>query len=189
MPPRLRGASSIGVWSTAESQNTTGESVVSAVRYDTAPIWPHDDQSPRLQATALRVNEAAGTPPQELPVDVAVPPPIPTFGQKAESSWLRRRQLWEGTVMETTDEGFRAQLYDKTNPSYPDEEAVFDFCEVSDEDRQLVFPGSGFHWVIGTESTRGGQVKNVSILSFRRLPRWSKRSLQRALQAADPTEG
>jgi hypothetical protein len=90
---------------------------------------------------------------------------------------LRTRQLWEGTVIQLRDTGFVAVLTDKTNPSNPDEQAVFDYDEISSEDRRLIELGASFYWTIGNEITVGGQLKNVSMVQFRRLPLWTQRKL------------
>jgi hypothetical protein len=96
---------------------------------------------------------------------------------RKNDSTLQTRQLWEGTVTELCNGGFTAILSDKTNPSNPDEQATFDNAEISPDDQPLVGPGSSFYWIIGSERTAGGQVKNVSMVQFRRLPAWTDRKL------------
>ena len=93
---------------------------------------------------------------------------------------LQTRQLWEGTVTEVRDGEFVAILSDRTSPKNPDEQVAFDFGEVSPADRELVRPGSVLYWIVGSERTVGGQVKNVSILQFRRVPAWTQSALSRA---------
>lgn len=102
------------------------------------------------------------------------------LGSRGRASILKTRQLWEGTVTEVRKTGFVAVLRDKTNPSYPDEQAVFDNSEISTEDLPLVTPGSSFYWVIGNEISYGGQLKNVSLVQFRRMPVWPHNTLERA---------
>jgi hypothetical protein len=99
---------------------------------------------------------------------------------------LKTRQLWEGTVTKIGEEGFAAILNAKTNPRNPDEQVMFEFdrTEISPEDLPLISPGSSFYWIIGNEQTAGGQVKNVSMLQFRRVPAWSERSLARVADRA-----
>jgi hypothetical protein len=99
-------------------------------------------------------------------------------------SVLRTRQLWEGTVTEIRDGGFVARLADLTNARNPDEQAVFETAEVSQDDRHLVRPGSAFYLVIGTEQTPGGTRKNVSIIQFRRLPAWTVSAAKKAVDYA-----
>lgn len=99
---------------------------------------------------------------------------------------LKTRQIWEGTVTQVRKEGFVAVLSDKTNTSNPDEQASFDFdnTEISPEDLKLVQPGSSFYWIIGNEKTYGGQIRNVSMLQFRRMPTWTKQKLTKAAEDA-----
>jgi hypothetical protein len=97
---------------------------------------------------------------------------------------LQTRQLWEGTVTEVRDNEFVATLADVTNPENPDEQVEFSYDEVSQDDRQLVKSGSAFYWVVGNERTPGGQVKNVSIVQFRRLPVWTRSSLAQSTDRA-----
>ena len=75
-----------------------------------------------------------------------------------------------------------AILSDKTNPSNPEEQASFDFedSEISPEDVKLVQPGSSFYWILGSELTVGGEVRNVSVVQFRRVPAWTKQKLAEA---------
>lgn len=99
---------------------------------------------------------------------------------------LKTRQLWEGTVTELRADGFVAILVDKTNTDNPDERATFDFdkTEISTEDQRLIAPGASFYWIIGIESTVGGQVKNVSMVQFRRVPTWTQRKIRSATEYA-----
>lgn len=104
--------------------------------------------------------------------------------RRGRNSSLRTHQLWEGTVIEARERGFVARLTDRTNPDNPDEQALFDYDEISPEDRNLLRPGSTFYWIIGNEKTPGGQVKNVSIVQMRRLPGWTRSALARAARRA-----
>jgi hypothetical protein len=120
-----------------------------------------------------------------IPSGVTFRPPM-NIGAPGRSPRLKTRQLWEGTVTELGDKGFVAVLTDKTNPNNPDEQVTFDFdnTEISPEDQKLVCPGSSFYWIIGNERTLAGQVKNVSMLQFRRVPAWTERRLARAADRA-----
>jgi hypothetical protein len=101
-------------------------------------------------------------------------------------SILHTRQLWEGTVTDVRSTGFSAVLSDKTNPANPDEHAAFDFdnVEISADDFPLVSSGAAFYWIIGTEKTAGGTVKNISIVQFRRVPAWTRSALSEAAERA-----
>jgi hypothetical protein len=118
-----------------------------------------------------------------VPTSVSLRPPV-GVARRGHGCILQTRQLWEGTVKEVRQQGFVATLSDRTNTRNPDEQTMFYFGEVSAEDRQLVRPGSAFYWIIGTETTIGGQLKNVSYIQFRRLPVWTSRALKRAAERA-----
>lgn len=103
----------------------------------------------------------------------------------AQGSVLKTLQVWEGTVTGLLDdENFIATLRDLTKTSNPDEQAEFARVEVSEDDLELLTPGSTFYWIVGTESTPGGQKKKISTLQFRRLPRWTDNVLRRANERA-----
>jgi hypothetical protein len=93
---------------------------------------------------------------------------------------LKRKQLWEGTVLKVHASGFIARITDRTNPKNPDEQAEFETAEISAEDHALVHPGASFYWTIGSERTPAGQIRNVAVINFRRLPRYTSFSLKRA---------
>jgi hypothetical protein len=97
---------------------------------------------------------------------------------------LKPKQIWEGTVISCEPHRFTARLVDRTNSSNPDEIAYFDSDEISGDDRSLVQPGASFYWTVGTERTPAGQVKNVAMVTFRRLPRWNKSSFRKAKERA-----
>jgi hypothetical protein len=102
----------------------------------------------------------------------------------AKGSVLKTLQVWEGTVTGLGEQNFVATLRDLTKPSNPDEQAEFARVEVSEDDQELLTPGSTFYWVVGTEGTPGGQRKNISTLQFRRLPPWTDNALRRANERA-----
>ena len=97
---------------------------------------------------------------------------------------LKPRQIWEGIVVNCTATKFIARIVDRTNPSNPEEVAEFESEEVSDDDRQLIKPGASFYWTVGTERSPAGQIRNVAIVNFRRTPRWSRASIQKASKRA-----
>ena len=88
-------------------------------------------------------------------------------------------QCWEGVVSSAPpyEESFDAVLYDRTDPSRPDEAATFDLAEASRGDHDLVEEGAVFYWMIGYEESLSGQRTNISRLVFRRLPRWTRSEL------------
>ena len=157
----------------------------------TAGVVPVYQYAPKLSSFAAQSTDEAGTMSQEgstaqstnaeLRNDIKIPtggtlrPPITiTLGKGVPR--LETRQLWEGTVTQVLKDGFVAILKDKTQSKNPDEQVTFDHSEISGEDRPLIKPGSSFYWTIGSERT-SGQLKNVSIVQFRRLPVWTESAL------------
>ncbi len=117
-------------------------------------------------------------------LEYLLPPPIAKIIKIGSVPSLRPRQLWEGTVIERQNGSFIARVNDRTNPSNPDEVVIFEFDELSQEDKKLVEPGASFYWTIGTERSPAGTIRNVEMVSFRRLPRWSSSSVREAEQEA-----
>lgn len=113
-----------------------------------------------------------------------VPPKKFTQAVISQGSVLKPLQIWEGTVTGLDEQNFVAILRDLTKPSNPDEQAEFARIEVSEDDQELLSPGSTFYWVVGTESTPGGQRRNISTLQFKRLPPWTDNALRRATERA-----
>jgi hypothetical protein len=112
---------------------------------------------------------------------------VPTFRPipSGPSATLRTRQLWEGTVTELRDDGsFVAVLADKTDPNNPDELAAFSSAEISQDELKQINVGSSFYWILGSERTPGGMIKNVSMVQFRCVPVWTQSKLKRAADLA-----
>src|SRR5258708_4894257 len=127
--------------------------------------------APQTQSQDSSLEQAGSLP---IPKKATIPPRLKLAGI-GRSPRLKTRQLWEGTVTQILDNGFVAVLSDKTNSISPEEQATFQFesTEISPEDRRLISPGASFYWIIGSERTRAGQIKNVSMLQFRLLPLWT----------------
>jgi hypothetical protein len=100
------------------------------------------------------------------------------------SAVLMARQVWEGTVVSCQNGSFDAKVSDRTNPTNPDELVSFELDEISDDDRALVKPGSAFYWTIGTEKSPAGQIRNIEMVNFRRLPQWTKSTIEKADKSA-----
>jgi hypothetical protein len=156
-----------------------------------APVYEY---VPKLPTIAAQVTDTFGTMSPNEPASqstIAVPSTdikIPTgailrqpmairLGKRVPR--LETRQLWEGTVIRVLNDTFVAILKDKTESKNPDEQVTFEFSEISREDRPLVKPGSSFYWTIGSKRT-AGQLENVSIVQFRRLPVWTRNALVNA---------
>lgn len=83
-------------------------------------------------------------------------------------------QQWEGTVADISERDFVAVIRDLTNPSNPEEQAVFAIEDAADPDRSLILRGAIFYWSIGYEETPAKTRKTFSIIRFRRLPAWTR---------------
>jgi hypothetical protein len=121
----------------------------------------------------------------EVPRGVTLGPRV-RLTNTARAPILKTRQLWEGTITEVLDGGFAAVLSDKSNLRNSDEQVKFDFddTEISPEDVCLIRTGASFYWIIGSQTTFGGQVMNVSLVQFRRVPAWTERKLAKAAEEA-----
>jgi hypothetical protein len=109
--------------------------------------------------------------------------PVAPIAEIRERPSFVALQEWEGVVTALNDEIFMARLVDVTRRS-PDEEAEFSFSELNNDDLQLVMPGAIFRWSAGVLTMPGGGKLATSQVVFRRLPKWTKRDLQRADEIA-----
>lgn len=120
------------------------------------------------------------------------PPVIKTVFEKStgERSEYKVLNQWEGVVVSSSSDGekFTAIVRDQTTPSFPEEEAEFDIEDVPPGDRPLLRPGAIFRWFIAREMTSFGQIKHVSFLRFRRLPLWTKGTLETVKRETDSIE-
>src|SRR5258708_37940616 len=141
-----------------------------------------------LASEELRVSqnrsEALTISEDQRSVSVGVERPVSLTAALSYGSTLQTRQVWDGTVTEVRSDSFLARLVDKTDPINPDEQAVFEFAEVPEEERAFVTPGSAFYWTIGSERTPAGQIRSISMVQFRRVPAWTKTALARGADRA-----
>lgn len=111
--------------------------------------------------------------------DMAVQPPeleIPTLASARAA--LSTQQVFDGTVLSVSSDEFVALLRDRSNPNNPDEVVTFDVDSVPEADMPVLQEGAGLYWIIGKEKTRGGTIKNVSVIQMKRRPRWTRASLK-----------
>lgn len=98
---------------------------------------------------------------------------VPTDARKRS---FKSIQKWEGTVTEVDEDFFWARLVDLTS----DDNATEEIVQISNDDvsskddLDLITPGAIFYWNIGYQ-TVNGQDSKTSIITFRRLPKWSSR--------------
>lgn len=90
---------------------------------------------------------------------------------------------WEGMVIDVLDDSFVARLVDINNPSQQEEAEIL-FTSISDQDDlKLIKPGSIFFWSIGRH-VKGRRSEQFSLIQFRRLPVWTKKEKELAVQEA-----
>jgi hypothetical protein len=176
-------------------QNSSGPSsnelVSSLLTYATAPPLGASQQTDSLDTLGFVAMESQDSPGalsnvrsmKLLPTGAVVPPPL----ESPSGRWtvaLQTRQLWEGTVVDVQRNTFTAILVDLTDQNNPDEVAEFEHADIAHADRSLVRNGASFYLVAGSERATGGPVKNVSFMHFRRLPVFSRRSMEKASEKA-----
>lgn len=91
---------------------------------------------------------------------------------------FRLLQQWECVVNEVAVDSVWAEITDLTDRSRADEVVELPLDEFPQADRELLVPGGVFYWAIGYEHTKGGQVRRVSEIRFRRTPKWSKQTVE-----------
>jgi hypothetical protein len=195
MPPKSLITSLIG----QRSKTFYEEISKNRLLFDLGLAWPSSDTDEEVtrssSSTANQSQTSTPTPVsisapiQTVPRSVRVQPEVAEvleFSHKGAT--LQIRQLWEGTVMEVRGQAFVAVLSDKTQPNSPDERVEFERFELRDEDRELVAPGAVFYWMIGTERTASGQVRNISTIELSRLPLWTRSSLKAACEKTARTK-
>ena len=84
---------------------------------------------------------------------------------------------WEGIVDEVNGETFTATMRGVVGVKDVEEFATFDFADVS-SGIELIQPGAVFRLSLGLQNSRGTRQK-FSRLVFRRLPAWSKATLEK----------
>lgn len=175
MPPKSQIGFSLG----PAGESFTDETTRALPMFELAPNgdpWGTNSQQSTTAESAV---------PTLMPRSVSLKPMEPTV-VKGNGPTLQIRQLWEGTVTDVSAEGFVATLRDRTRPTNPDEQAAFEFesIEVQEDDKPLVKPGSVFYLMMGKETAHSGQVRTVSSVEFRRLPAWTRSSLDGATARA-----
>lgn len=179
MPPKSLLTSSDGLTSNSTAIEAEKELAFDWKQRPSIPDNPQDLAAPE---TAEREQQP------QVPVSVIPKPSAPTL-VGANGPRLTPRNRWEGAVSQVNTDRFVAILRDMTSPKNPDEEAVFDFCEISPSDREFVRVGAFFHLTIGTETSPAGQVRNVSIINFRRVPDWTRGAIARVADRVEQWKG
>jgi hypothetical protein len=94
-------------------------------------------------------------------------------------------QQWEGVVTEVCTDTFFAELDDLTDTCRPVDIVELSLNEIAMEDRELVREGACFYWSIGYETSPGGTIRRISEIRMKRVPKWSRRSLEKLEREAE----
>lgn len=106
---------------------------------------------------------------------------IPPFSEKRIPS-LVAIQEWEGYVTGIGTETFTARLLDLTAGDKTEKEEIeFLISDIREDDFELLKEGAVFRWSIGY-LVSGGSKQRTSHIVFRRLPKWSKKDLEKIEQ-------
>lgn len=93
-------------------------------------------------------------------------------------------EKWEGTVIDVDSETFTGRIFSSHEPNVA-KQAVFDFEELSEEERAEVEIGAAFVWLIGFDHVGTTRYRR-SYPYFRRLARWTQKELEQgAAKASD----
>ena len=112
----------------------------------------------------------------------AVRQAVPAVSPRHSRSFYPKQE-WEGRVTAIHKDEFDARLRDLTGGGR--HVATIELEEIGPEDRERLFVGSMFHWVMGYERAPGGTRSYVSRIVFLDPPRLTKRDLERGQRWAD----
>lgn len=136
---------------------------------------PTDDTS----ATGIHNRQRNGRHPNGLP---AVRRALPKDSCDRAPSFFAKQE-WKGRVTAIRNDEFDARLRDLTGGGR--HVATIELEEIGAEDRERMFVGSVFHWVMGYERSPGGARSFVSRIVFLNSPRPTKRDLEHGQRWAD----
>jgi hypothetical protein len=187
MPPKSRSTSFL-----QSSDRSTDQFGQTQLLFEFGLPQSYGNESEADQSNTLNQSESASLGMQEsvaepVPRSVKVGPKELKMAKETGRT-LQIKQLWEGTVTELRDRTFLAVLNDKSRPNSPAEQVEFESVELREDDWPLVAPGAVFYWMIGTERTPSGQVRNISNIEFSRLPIWTRSSLKSASEKGSRVE-
>ncbi len=132
----------------------------------TVPAMQPKPKNGRLESTMREVPGVGN--------DIDISPLIRLSRPKVLPRRLAVLQSWEAAVTDIDDGVLWAELRDLTKPANPPEEAELSLDNFSVADRALLRIGSVFYWIVGYQTSPGGQITNVSELRLRRTPQWSQ---------------
>ncbi|MBU1170506.1 MAG: hypothetical protein KKD44_13165 [Proteobacteria bacterium] len=138
----------------------------------------NSDSSTRLIVNKENITEAIQATTKHIPkINVALPFSKPLPGK------FQLLQLWEGRITQINNEDFSAIIVDKTHPEFNDELVTIDIEEITPAELSLLQIGAVFYWSIGYADYPGRGRSRESKIRFRRLPGWTKKELNRAIES------
>jgi len=111
-------------------------------------------------------------------VPLEVDPLIRLTGGHGTIRRFKVLQQFECIVTDVLEDVVVAELMDLTDPSRPNEIAEIPFSDIPSSDHALIMPGSVFYWILGFETSVGGQRNRVSEIRVRRTPKWSENDIE-----------
>lgn len=87
-------------------------------------------------------------------------------------------QQFECIVTDVLEDAVVAELIDLTDSSRPKEIAEIQLSDIPFPDHALLTPGCVFYWILGFETSVGGQRNRVSEIRVRRTPKWSQNDIE-----------
>jgi hypothetical protein len=109
---------------------------------------------------------------------VEIDPLIRLTGAQGTIRRFKVLQQFECVVTELLEDAVVAELIDLTDPSRPNEIAEIPLTDIPSADHSLLAPGCVFYWILGFETTVGGQRNRVSEIRVRRTPKWSENEIE-----------
>jgi hypothetical protein len=112
-------------------------------------------------------------------VDVGLrrqPQPLP-----GDENYFKVIKAWEGVVEEVGANTFFATMRDRSEANDRGKQVFeIEIEDVPEGDRTLIVEGGIFFLTVGYDISRGGQRTKGARVVFRRMPRWSRRDIERA---------
>ena len=132
--------------------------------------------------TVISFDESVTSDDRSLRPTITLPMPTPVIGVSADSTPI---QIWEGTVVEVDGaSGTMDVVLDAKIGKIDRHSATIDLQWVSDQDLDLVKPGSVFYLTL-FKLTKRGSIQNAQELRFRRRPSWTEKQVRQVRAEAE----
>jgi len=135
----------------------------------------------RPSTLSSRVQQAPSIDPlaaTAVAVSLEVDPLIRLTGGHGAIRRFKVLQQFECIVTDVLEDAVVAELIDLTDSSRPNEIAEIPLSDIPSSDHTLLTPGCVFYWILGFETSVGGQRNRVSEIRVRRTPKWSENDIE-----------